>query len=271
MQQWSTNTKFRLVTAMHMQWPTTTSKYNEIDNTVVANKKSKKSNIITTFNSVIDTKDSKHKHNKINNTSGINKKSKNRSTLNSNFTYPVGLKWDNQSYSCPYDSLFGILYNIWKENPDKWTGDFENINGYMQALAYGFREVYKENVSLEDVRDNIRKDLHDLDTFKFPMGTSSASVAELAFTLMKSTNENAISQVYCTECDYPGTENSDQLQYVFNIEKSKVSSTQKWLDTLEMPCRQKCKECSNRLTHQIDYKEKPALLVLEYPGTNIKS
>jgi len=25
MQQWSTNTKFRLVTAMHMQWPTTTS------------------------------------------------------------------------------------------------------------------------------------------------------------------------------------------------------------------------------------------------------
>ena len=62
------------------------------------------------------------------------------------------------------------------------------------------------------------------------MGTSSASVAELAFTLMKSINENAISQVFCTECDYPDTEYSDQLQYVFNIEKSKVSSTQKWLD-----------------------------------------
>ena len=38
-----------------------------------------------------------------------------------------------------------------------------------------------------------------------------------------------------------------------------------------MPCRQKCKECSSRLTHQIDYQEKPDLLVLEYPGTNIKS
>ena len=38
-----------------------------------------------------------------------------------------------------------------------------------------------------------------------------------------------------------------------------------------MPCRQRCKECSNSLTHQINYKEKPALLVLEYPGTNIKS
>ena len=29
MQQWSTNTKFRLVTAMHMQWPTTTSRLIE--------------------------------------------------------------------------------------------------------------------------------------------------------------------------------------------------------------------------------------------------
>ena len=51
---------------------------------------------------------------------------------------------------------------------------------------------------------------------------------------MKSTNKNAISQLYCTECDYLDIEYSDQLQYVFNIEKNKVSSTQKWLNNLEV-------------------------------------
>jgi len=112
----------------------------------------------------------------------------------------------------------------------------------MQALAFGFKKVNKENISLENIKDNIRNDLHDFDPFKFPMSTSSASIAELAFTLMKSTNENTISQVFCTECDYPGTKNSNQFQYVFNIKKSKVFSTQKWLDTLEVPCSQKCKK-----------------------------
>ena len=102
------------------------------------------------------------------------------------------------------------------------------------------------------------------------MGKNRASVADLGFTLLKSTNENAISQVYHTKCDYSGIEYSDQLGYIINVEKSKVSSAQKWLDNLEMPCRQKCDECSNKLTHQIDYKEAPDLLLLGYPHTNIK-
>jgi len=96
-------------------------------------------------------------------------------------------------------------------------------------------------------------------------------VADLGIALLQSTNENAISQVYCTECDYSGREYADHLGYIFNLEKSKASSTQKWLDNLEVPCRQRCNECSYKLTHQIDYKEAPEILVLEYSCTNITS
>ena len=35
-----------------------------------------------------------------------------------------------------YDSLFVILYNIWKEDPGEWTNNFENIHKDMHALAY---------------------------------------------------------------------------------------------------------------------------------------
>ena len=66
----------------------------------------------------------------------------------------------------------------------------------MQALAYKFQEVYEENVSLENIRDDIRKDLHNLDPNKFPMGRNSASMAELGIALLQSTNENAISLLY---------------------------------------------------------------------------
>jgi len=41
------------------------------------------------------------------------------------------------------------------------------------------------------------------------------------------------------------------------------------LDNLEVSCRQRCNECSYKLTHQIDYKKAPE--ILEYPCTNIKS
>ena len=43
------------------------------------------------------------------------------------------------------------------------------------------------------------------------------------------------------------------------------------MNNLEVSCRQKCNECSYKLTHQIDYKEVPEILVLEYPCTNIKA
>ena len=118
----------------------------------------------------------------------------------------MGLKWDDKNYSCSYDSLFVILYNIWKENPDKWTDNFTNINRHMQALANGFKQVDNESISLETARDDIRETLHNLDSEKFSMGANSASVAELAIKLMESTNRNGISQVYCTQCDYAENE-----------------------------------------------------------------
>ncbi|KAF9460478.1 hypothetical protein BDZ94DRAFT_1223093, partial [Collybia nuda] len=55
---------------------------------------------------------------------------------------PLGLTWDGDNYSCSYDSLFAILYDIWQSNPDKWTENFQNINNiYLGVLAKGFLEI----------------------------------------------------------------------------------------------------------------------------------
>jgi len=191
------------------------------------NKNVSKLNIITTFVPAKGSKAVKHKSDEVDDNLIVNKKTKNSLSSDLNSNSPIGLEWNNQNWGCAYDSLFVILYDIWKQNPDEWTNNFKNINRYMQVLAYRFQEINEGNVSLENIRDDIRHELHNFDPNKFPIGSNSTSVADLCITLLQSINENAISQVYCTKCNYLGREYADQLGYIFNLEKSKASFTQK--------------------------------------------
>src|ERR1700691_5872065 len=48
------------------------------------------------------------------------KKSKISTLSSGHMVGPLGLLWDSQDYSCSYDSLFTILYNIWQDAPLTW-------------------------------------------------------------------------------------------------------------------------------------------------------
>ena len=37
---------------------------------------------------------------------------------------PPGLVWDADDWSCSYDSLFGIIYDIWRQDPKAWSRRF---------------------------------------------------------------------------------------------------------------------------------------------------
>jgi hypothetical protein len=55
---------------------------------------------------------------------------------------PLGLKWDGDNYSCAYDAFFSILWNIWIDDPERWTENFEWINEeYLGLLAFNFNQV----------------------------------------------------------------------------------------------------------------------------------
>jgi hypothetical protein len=38
---------------------------------------------------------------------------------------PAGLIWDGDNYSCAYDSLFTVLYEIWSNDTKVWTRRFK--------------------------------------------------------------------------------------------------------------------------------------------------
>ena len=46
-------------------------------------------------------------------------------------TWPATVVWDRANFSCAYDALFTILYNIWHDNPAYWGNIFQDANQYL--------------------------------------------------------------------------------------------------------------------------------------------
>lgn len=67
-------------------------------------------------------------------------------------TSPLGIEWDAVDYSCAYDALFGILYNIWLSNPNKWSKEYSFINDdLMGSLAFCFEKMQDAQLSFESI------------------------------------------------------------------------------------------------------------------------
>jgi hypothetical protein len=84
---------------------------------------------------------------------------------------PLGLIWDGDDYSCAYDALFTIFYNIWVEKPRTCTRRFKSLdNQYLTTLVSGFDQVLHKQKSFEVIRDIVRSMLHAAYPERFPMG-----------------------------------------------------------------------------------------------------
>ena len=89
----------------------------------------------------------------------------------SHLSPPLGLIWDSENYSCAYDSLFTILYNIWIDAPAVWSNQFSNITDYLSMLSDAFHLVRDKVIRIEDARDRVRQILNHLNPGDYPMGS----------------------------------------------------------------------------------------------------
>ena len=93
---------------------------------------------------------------------------------------PSGIIWDRENYSCAYDALFTVLWNIWLAGLTKWTTRFVTSSGKMDDLGKGFKDVENGILTIERLQNNIRQDLHHQFPDIFPYGYQGTSVVELA-------------------------------------------------------------------------------------------
>jgi hypothetical protein len=125
-----------------------------------------------------------------------------QSSVNDMVICPKGLVWNNTNYSCAYDALVSILYQLWCQDPHKWSEYFSNTSSTMQDLASSFQLVVMQETTFEQVRNEVRETLHTKFGDIFPYGSRGTSVVDLALKVFHDDNINASTQLQCVNCQF---------------------------------------------------------------------
>ena len=184
---------------------------------------------------------------------------------------PSGLIWDGDNYSCAYDALFTVLYEIWSTDVKVWTRRFKEINQHhLKSLSVCFKKYMNGQTSFETARDTIRREIHSKSPSEFPYGTRGTSVAALTAAILAPHNIVAVSRPVCIKCNYSGQMTGDRLEFVLYEKVDTPKSTSQWLGTLKHQTHEQCPDCQYVLTRPISFVSAPNLLALEINSRNIK-
>src|SRR6202050_2323218 len=181
-----------------------------------------------------------------------------------NSSSPAGLIWDGDNYSCAYDALLTILYEIWSNDTKAWTRKFKEINQcHLKSLSACFKKYMNGQASFEKARDTIRHELHSQSPAQFPYGTRGTSVSALASAILAPQNFMAISSPECTECEYSEASIDDRLDFVLYEKEDTPKSTSHWLRSLEHETHERCPQCFSAMMQPICFKSAPNVLLFE--------
>jgi hypothetical protein len=114
-----------------------------------------------------------------NTSDGPRKKQRFTTSDEDNALAPPGSQWNGDNYSCAYDALFTILFNIWASKPKKWKKIFKDFNQYLSTLHDGFQKYVRGVSTLEVACDEVQTLLNDNDPVLFPSGHNGCSVSAL--------------------------------------------------------------------------------------------
>src|ERR1700683_3635248 len=188
-----------------------------------------------------------------------------------NSSSPAGLIWDGDNYSCAYDALLTILYEIWSTDTKAWTRRFKKINKHhLKSVSDCFKKYMNGQASFEKSRDTIRRELHSQSPAQFPYGTRGTSVSALASTIFAPQNFVAISSPECTNCEYSEVSIDDRLDFVLYEKEDIPKSTSHWLKSLKHETHERCPQCFSAMMQPISFKSAPNVLIFEINSRNIK-
>jgi hypothetical protein len=177
---------------------------------------------------------------------------------------PLGLKWDQDNYSCAYDTLLPVLFQVWRENPTKWT---KRLRLYSEKLVLHFEKLSQGKKTFEQIRDQIRSKLHRANPRLFPYGRGGTDIDGLAEVLLTSNSALLSKTTECPSCKRDitklimtsfintGTSTCEEW-YMFRelcegentTERMSVNS---WLQYYLTAVRLQCKRCSLTIKDEV--------------------
>jgi len=150
--------------------------------------------------------------------------------VSDNSSSPTGLVWDSDNYSCAYDVLLTILYEIWSTDTKAWTRRFKEIKQHhLKSMSACFKKYMNGQASFEKARDTIRHELHSQNPAQFPYGTRGTSVSNNFCP----SEFVATSSPECTNYEYSEASIDDRLDFVLYETEDRPKSHSQWLRSLE--------------------------------------
>ena len=105
---------------------------------------------------------------------------------------PLGFQWDNENWSCAYDSLFFILFNTFITSDIKWKMSLYNINNKTKFIVDLLNRFQSNEYTSEIIRNKIRNVLHNDNSVTFPNGRTGTAVVNIAIYIFDNLHPRSI-------------------------------------------------------------------------------
>jgi hypothetical protein len=139
----------------------------------------------------------------------------------------------------------------------------------MKPMCLGFKRFLDGKTSLEDVRDSLRKRLHQKDKNLFPYGTAGTSISSLAINMLSSKEFVSFSYSTCSQCGFKGEDIPDRLDFVLHS-SGNPDAISVWINSLQHETHEKCPDCRSDLKQPIFFNESPSILIFDTQSPTIK-
>ena len=181
-----------------------------------------------------------------------------------------GLIWDAENYSCAYDALYTILFNIWEFNPSKWNTVFGCFGPFAANLVNGFKDIQSGRTSFELVRNNIRHQIHCENSEHFPYGQNGTDIGDLIRTMFPNPEHSVRHQATCIQCNRTNTLfRTPDLASVIYVKNSKGMTAINKLFQIMQQHIKPCSTCDSPMNITQKYNGTPNILIFMPSGHKV--
>lgn len=129
-----------------------------------------------------------------------------------------GLVWDGDTWSCAYDSVLTILFQVYNSHKETWLDEVRDINDYFRILTEEWNKISGDNqlTHLEDGRRRLQLKLHETKPQHFPMNDSEGTdINDLVQNLFNSSIVPHSVKYRCRKCQRMRSEKKINVPFWF--------------------------------------------------------
>ncbi|KAA1478943.1 hypothetical protein DENSPDRAFT_752413, partial [Dentipellis sp. KUC8613] len=189
------------------------------------------------------------------------KRKKAQQVKDHNMKKQKSLIWQQENFSCAYDSAFTIMYHMFRTENQHWQTYIANLNAYTKLLTSAWPG--SSGTELETIRDQVRQMFHKKNPTMFPNGQTGTSIADLCMELFTCNGLNIFHEDFCQSCNRISY-SKEMTNLLFLITSHSKSTIQQELTNIFDRQIGSCQTCGQKKRRLVKFRDHlPPLIAIE--------